>query len=657
MSFSKRTSHTAMMPWHSAAICCAAVFSVGALNAAQLANPQPVRLWSYSQLLRLLKKKQPSYLYSGLDAKTGTVISTTPANGIAGGGTGVTPGTTGSGDTQFSVTNVQVAGVDEADIAKTDGQCIYQVNGARVLVIKAYPDNELEVKSVLNLESEFSPYELFLDNGLLVVIGASIRTAPVEKGYFIAPVTAKAVVVDVKDPANCKVVRELEVDGDYLSSRKVDSSVYLVARKYPDFYLYSQTLGGGAVASGKARAVSSRVRRNAGLVPAVTDTALGPKPHRMAPRNVFYFPGFHEPDYLIVAGFDLSDATKPLQVTALLGAGEAVYSSRQHLYVADTQYLPPVGEPVPLQVSWGGVSVANDLPLQSTKLYRFDLDKGAVSFSASGKVPGTVLNQFAMDEYNGYFRVATTTSNWTPNSSNNLYVLDGNMNIEGRLEGLAAGEKIFATRFIGERCYMVTFRMVDPLFVISTADPAAPAVLGLLSIPGFSNYLQPYDENHILGFGKDAVNGLYQGMKIACFDVADVNNPVQLSSVSIGDRGTDSSVLQDHRALLFDKNKGLLAVPITVAAIKNRTPDMPPTTYGETVFQGAYVYNFTLDGGFVFRKAITHQSADQAGTYDWNAAIQRLLYIDTSLYSLSNSQVKVNDLGTLDEKRALPLPQ
>jgi len=582
-----------------------------------------------------------------------------------------------AGDTQFSVTNVQVAGVDEADIVKTDGEYIYQVNKGRVLVIKAYPDNELDFESVLQFDSDFCAQELFLDGKLLVVIGSSIRTVPVEAACVaLTPATVKAMVYDVSDASNCKWLRDIEVDGGYVTARKVDHCIYMVARKYPDFYmlpLMGEAQGAvpgavpGAVQGAAQGAAAPRGaarqarRRNAGLVPAVRDTVKGRRPHRIKPKDVFFFPKFLEPDYIVVAGFDLSEADQPVSVKALLGAGEAVYASREHLYVADSQFLPFRGGPVPMAGTGTAGAVpaaaARDDPQQMTSIYRFDLGGGEVLFSASGKVPGTVLNQFAMDECSGHFRVATTLNDWTTGvSTSNVYVLDGDMSTEGRLEGLAPGEQIFATRFIGDRCYLVTFRMVDPLFVISTADPSAPVVLGQLKIPGFSNYLHPYDDNHILGFGKDAVNGFYQGMKIACFDVTDVNNPIQESFVTIGDRGTDSEVLHDHRALLFDKDRNLLAFPITVAQIANKTPDMPPSTWGNTVFQGAYVYDFSLAGGFVFRKAITHQSPDQAGQYLYDTFIRRLLYIDTNLYSLSDSQVKVNDLGTLDEKRTLVLP-
>ncbi|MGD0092726.1 MAG: beta-propeller domain-containing protein [Planctomycetota bacterium] len=669
------------------AVSCAVLLTAAAVHAAQAANAQPKPVKSFLQLVKLLAQKQPQYLFGGSGATAGattTLGPNTPTTATPGGGGGTTPtngsGTaSGSGTTSFSGTNVQVAGVDESDIVKTDGTYIYQVNNERVLVIKAQPDNALAVTSVLSFESEFSPYELFVDGSQLVVIGSSYRTTPVEAGIFIWPSTVKAIVIDVSDAANCKVVRELEMDGDYISSRRIGHCVYLVARKYPDYYAVplllpgakvgggvatgvpvsgaanGGTLAGGAAPAGVARTAKAPVRRNVGLLPAVKDTAKSRRPHRMAIRDVLYFPYFNEPDYLLVAGFDLSDATKALQVKALLGAGEAVYASAAHLYVADSQFLPLVFAPTPMLM--GAAAVAKDAPTQLSNLYRFDVAGGAVSFGASGQVPGMVINQFSMDENNGYFRVATTTYGWvTSNGNNGLYVLDGSMKTVGRLEGLAPGEQIYATRFIDDRCYMVTYHLTDPLFVISVADPTAPAVLGQLNIPGFSNYLHPYDANHILGFGKNAVNGFYQGMKIACFDVTDVNNPVQVSAVSIGDRGTDSEVLYDHRALLFDKDKALLAFPISIAVIQNKTPDMPLWTYGDTVFDGAYVYNFTLENGFVLRKALTHQSGDLAATYDWGKSIQRLLYIDTSLYSLSNSLVKVNDLGTLEEKETLVLP-
>ena len=174
-----------------------------------------------------------------------------------------------------------------------------------------------------------------------------------------------------------------------------------------------------------------------------------------------------------------------------------------------------------------------------------------------------------MDEYEQHFRIATTTRQvWDSDkmSSNNVYILDDELDVVGELEDLAPGEKIYSVRFMGKKGYIVTFKKIDPLFVIDLSDHSNPLVLGKLKIPGYSDYLHPYDENHLIGIGKDTVEaadeltesrgldfGWYQGVKMAIFDVTDVENPIELHKVVIGDRGTDSPVLYDHKAFLFDR--------------------------------------------------------------------------------------------------------
>lgn len=628
----------------------------------------PQRVRSYRHLLNMLRARDAHYLtlnnsggpeLSGAlagpqssDKLLGTALPM--SNAPAGAGAGATADTPPS-----SATNVQVAGVDEADIVKNDGEYIYAVNRERVLLVKAFPDSALAITSTLSFASEFWPLEVFIDTNRLVVIGSSYRTEGVERAFYFSPGTVKAIVFDTTDKSKLVQLREVELDGSYLSSRKIGQSIYLVARKYPDFYFlpFIDVAGsggtvGGSTGAGVRAARRKKINRNSGVIPALRDTVVSSKPQKIAPDDIFYLPGFTEPDYLLVAGFNLGNDSQAADVKVFVGAGQAVYASRENLYVADTKFPLFFGLPL----AGGDAKQPEAPPLETTGIYRFSLDNGNVAFSARGEVPGSVANQFAMDERDGFFRVATTLNDWTnATTSNNVYVLDKDLAVAGKLEGLAPGERIFSTRFLGERCYVVTFRQVDPLFVISLADPHAPAVLGELKIPGFSDYLHPYDDTHILGFGKDAVNGLYQGMKIACFDVSDVSNPVQLHGVSIGDRGTSSELLYDHRALLFDRTKNLLAFPISVAQIKDKTVDMPAWTWGETIFNGAYVYDYTLENGFVFRAAISHQTPEQLANWDYSSLIRRLLYIDTNLYSVSESKIQVHDLGTLAQKAALEL--
>ncbi|MEW6726612.1 MAG: beta-propeller domain-containing protein [Bacillota bacterium] len=271
---------------------------------------------------------------------------------------------------------------------------------------------------------------------------------------------------------------------------------------------------------------------------------------------------------------------------------------------------------------------------------------------------------------------AVPAGNSSENLSNNLYVLDGAMQIVGKIEDTAPGERIYAVRFMGKKAYMVTFKNTDPLFVLDLADPLHPAVLGALKIPGFSNYLHPYDENHVIGIGKDTLQvfekdrygnveaegpAYEQGIKVALFDITDVTTPREKFAVRIGDRGTHSEVLDNHKALLFSREKNLLAFPVAVAEIRNKTASTPPWEHGAFTFQGAYVYELTLDKGFVLKERSTHRTREdylKAG-YDWcnsERDVRRVLYIGDTLYTLSSSLLKANDIKTLAEKRSLTLP-
>ena len=196
--------------------------------------------------------------------------------------------------------------------------------------------------------------------------------------------------------------------------------------------------------------------------------------------------------------------------------------------------------------------------------------------------------------------------------TNNLYVLDKDMKIVGKLQGLANGEQIYSVRFIGDRAYIVTFMLTDPLFVIDLKNPTSPKVLGELKIPGFSNYLHPYDDTHLIGFGMDTTvineggmdRAKTKGMKIAIFDVSNVSKPVQQFMTTIGGVGTYSEVLNNHKALLFSKEKNLLALPVTENNYDNKTNS------SQQSYQGAYIYNIDLVNGIKLKGKITHMDED-----------------------------------------------
>ena len=530
----------------------------------------------------------------------------------------------------YSPTNIQVAGVDEADIVKTDGEYIYLVSGQKVIIVKAYPPEQAQVLSEIKLEG--IAIGIFINGDRLVVFEEEtpyydVRLGPTGEfympsiAYYTSPKTYIK-VYDVSDRENPRLQRELSADGQYVSSRMIGDYAYVVINEpvygEDDEPSLPRIYSGGS--------------------------------EKEIPATDIYCCNVSDYYYMyttIMAINTQNDDQKATYATMLLGASSNLYVSLDNIYLT----LPV----------WGGY--VGDF--QKTSVHRIHIAGNNMTYVASGEFPGMVLNQFSMDEYDGYFRVATTTREGT--SRNHIYILDMALNITGSLEDLAPGETIYSARFMGERGYLVTFKQVDPLFVIDLKDPYGPEVLGYLKVTGYSDYLHPYDETHIIGIGKETTDAgefaWYQGVKISLFDVTDVNNPREISKVEIGDRGTDSPVLWDHKAFLFDKSRNLLVMPILVAEVdQSEYPEgVPSWAYGEPVWQGAYAFNVSLDQGIQLKGRITHieDPVDLEQDYYWSyspLSVERSLYIDDVLYTISDAKIKMNNLENLDYINEVQLP-
>ena len=570
---------------------------------------------------------------------------------------------------EYSETNIQVEGVDEADIIKTDGEYIYTIAQGNLVIIEAYPADDAEILSTTKLKN-FYPQELFIHNDRLLIFGTAQYEyevepmpvgEPVEKGVavdeMIAPGyypryinTMTVKLYDISDKDDPDLLRTVDFEGSYLTSRKIGSDVYFVVNSYPRWYReYPPCID---------------------IVPLYRDTMGKAEPADMEPiakcTEIGYIPPIQAQNFITVASISMTDEDSKVEKEVIVGSGQNVYASLQNLYVAQT--------------SWPRYNILGEIASDSseqTVITKFNLDNGKIRYEAKGEVKGHILNQFSMDEWDDHFRIATTAgSMWGRNqlSSNNVYVLDDDMDTVGELEDLAPGERIYSVRFMGEKGYVVTFKKVDPLFVIDLSDHEDPEVLGKLKIPGYSDYLHPYDETHIIGIGKhtieadeDLVEGRgldfawYQGVKMAIFDVSDVENPIEMHKVIIGDRGTDSEALHNHKAFLFDRERDLLVIPITLAEIpeeiKKEDQSVRPQ-YGDFVFQGAYVYDITLNDGFDLRGRVTHYDDDEAfkksGYYfRGDSQIRRSLYIEDVLYTLSSTRLQLNDLDDLERLNVL----
>jgi inhibitor of cysteine peptidase len=565
------------------------------------------------------------------------------------------PAPTANTVSDYSATNVQVQGVDEADIVKTDGSYIYTLKGKQLSVVKAVPADKMKLVSKISFNNNFNPRDIYIDAKHLIVIGDSYKNNPqpvnnVKRMVYPGPPqynpqTCKAIIYNIKDKSNITINREIELEGNCLSTRKIGSSLYLVSNNGIPCYRPGDPI----------------------ILPSYRDSEVGKEFKSISCDKINYFPDCVYSSYIIVASVNTDNLDQKVDIKTYLGNGDNIYASTANLYIALTSYPP-------MQPLLEDSAHPQTRPEIKTEIYRFALQGASSTYTGRGTVPGNILNQFSMDEHKGYFRIATTTGEvWSSGqdiSKNHIYVLDNELKLTGKVENIAPGEKIYSTRFMGDRAYMVTFRNVDPFFVIDLKNPQKPAILGKLKIPGYSDYLHPYDENHIIGFGKDTVEmkgwdgeaqAFYQGLKIAVFDVTNVNQPVEMSKVVIGDRGTDSEILNNHKALLFSKEKNLLAFPVTLMEIAPGVKDKYNTpAYGSFSFQGAYIYNIDLKNGLQYKGRISHLDPvdyQKAGDYwyDSDNNVKRVLYIGNVLYTISPGKIMAQSIADLKPISSLEL--
>ena len=688
------------------------------------ATPAPLQQFSsYEELKTFLKERMElsmssyGYLRSGTVEVTRAVPVPMAEMAIAKSTSTVPVPSTGAAP-DYSTTNIQVQGVDEADIVKTDGTYLYVVSGQRIFIIEAYPAETARLLSTIELQGQ--PQELFINKGRLVVFGNQWPEQPEPVPYTVAevmpasptsylpgrffPYSSKAFakVYDLSDPEQPKLKQDITLDGDYVDSRMIGQWVYVVINS-PAALVEDEVMLPVLSKNGKASRIKPQdISYSDDVVDYgyrfTTILALQTQQDNTAPAQKVFLTGQTQTIYVSpnaiyttyakqlsqldfmdtaidsiipslpfgvannVKAIQRSDKQKSAQFQAIeetLSAHLETLSSDQQLRLEQT-----------FEKAMQNTIRAKAKDMQQTLVHKIAIKNGEITHVASGSVPGHALNQFSMDEHNGFFRIATTTGElfWNDElkSANHVYVLDEKLHIVGRLEDLAPGERIYSARFMGERAYLVTFKKIDPLFVLDLSQPSNPRILGKLKIPGYSDYLHPYDENHIIGIGKETMEAeegdfaWYQGMKLAIFDVSDVTRPKEKAKVIIGDRGTDSYALNDHKAFLFNRERGLLVIPVLLAEIdETQYPEgVPPFTYGDFTFQGAYVFDVDVDG-FALKGRVTHLKGDEllkSGYYfDSSASIKRSLYIGDVLYTVSDRTVKMNQLTDLSELNTIEL--
>jgi inhibitor of cysteine peptidase len=619
------------------------------------------------------------------------------------------------GSTDYSQTNNQVAGVDEADMLKTDGEYIYTITENTVFIVKSYPGANAQVVSTIKLND--TPVSLFVEGNKLAVMGyvtqfdfLNSKGFSRDQGYVFMN------IYDLTDKAKPKLVKELKFEGQYNDARLIGSEVYLISTFYPQYRAYP--------------------------TPILFD---GTVEKSMPVGNIHYFNIPYSNPYLVIANsVNLNSLTTTDSEAITVEGYPNVYMSENNLYLSYTEYISeyeiqqdimmnmivpklssedqayilkvkntdndilssyekkakilqvvekyysslPQNDRDALQNSIDTAvkaKLAEYKYMEYTIINKLSVSSGQISVVANGKVPGSILNQFSMDEYNGNLRIATTISqrwsmyadsgvatdiavasdssgsgstgsdiasskmiapsimppqNGFSDSANNLYVLNSGLKVIGSIEGLAKGEQIYSVRFMEDRAYVVTFRQIDPFFAIDLKDPFAPKVLGTLKIPGFSRYLHPYDKNIVIGIGRDATDaGRQEGLKISLFDVTDIANPKEIAKYVSDEKYAGSTAEWEHKAFLFSKEKNLLVIPVYNYDYTNPGNDM----------NGALVFNITKNS-ITLRGLIDH-----SGNTQYGPNVERSLYISDMLYTKSPYLLRVNALSDLSSVKNVTL--
>jgi uncharacterized secreted protein with C-terminal beta-propeller domain len=596
----------------------------------------------------------------------------------------------GSDGLDYSTTNVQVENVDEPDYLKNDSKYVYIVSQNTLTIIDAYPaeSSKIILKIALDIESQWIQNMFLNDDRLVIFYNGQSQEEIIPQFDFIprpsySPVT-HALIVDVSDKENPEILKDYTIDGHFRDARMIGDYAYFVTNKNID-HQYPR-------------------------LPIIMESA-----ERLMVPDAFYFDNVERfSNFNTLTAIDIFGDTITSE-TFLMGYSGTIYVSEKNFYLTYQQNLPygfyeessrdrffDVVVPLlpqdlqnkinaikgdsslssarqwteiseVLQDSYNQMSQNQketlfekirkalsdyDTKIQQeslkTIIHKISIDGDKLEYQAKGSVPGRLLNQFSMDESNDRFRVATTTEYYSQYSgmmrSNAVYVLDEDLKILGGLEEIAPDESIFSARFMDDRLYLVTFQQIDPFFVIDLSSDT-PKILGELKIPGFSNYLHPYDEEHVIGVGRDTKemgNGRVQqlGVKVALFDVSDVSDPKVVDDYIVGDSSTHSESLNNHKAFFFDKRKNLLSIPISSdtnslegISEKRIAPDW-------NRWNGFYIFELDAKEGIDLKGTVTHTEND---TRYYGMGNARTFFIEEVLYTASDSMLKMNHMDNLEE--------
>lgn len=553
-----------------------------------------------------------------------------------------------------SGTNNQVASVDEADIVKTDGRYVYLATNGALRIVEA-----LNPRIVSTTRLPGGAREMFVEGDRAVVYTSSAAT-PKTCTYQYDCVFAgdgsstKVLVYDIADRKAPRLTREIELTGSLIAARRIGTAIHTVVadgggvqekpyEAWPSDLPQCGTPESNVIARlAKLKADNERaIRAEKTSFPAIRDKGVLRPASDEFLRTAIRDGGA----YTSVVSFDMNDDATPPTAKTIESRPGAVFASGSALYLSVVHSK---------QSGAGMYSFSTADEVSDIHKFRIGTSAKDTQYIGSGAVPGHVLSQLAMDEWHGYLRIATTRGRVPYQPESAVSVLaegeHGNLVRVGAVEHIAPGEDIRAVRFDDDRGYVVTFRETDPLFVVDLAQPARPAILGELKIPGFSTYIHRIDREHLLSIGFENQSGMRvgtAGVMLQMFDVKNPTSPQLLHKEVVGTRGSGSAAATDHLAFNYFAEQGLLAVPMTEC------------DGASTKFSGLYVYDVDVEGGFKRLGGVDHggtggdacrHGAQMAHDTAWassTSVVKRSVFLDDLVYSIAENRAKVQRIDRL----------
>ncbi len=589
-----------------------------------------------ADFMELYYEKHPPYQYPIYDKGGPMMLETTaPISAVPPAAANVGQSTGGKSATSadHSTTNSRTIGVDEPERVKTDGNYLYSANDTEHMVYIHKADDTLQIIKKIALPAEYSNTELFVDGDRLVIVASKYVYNNLYRSAWIDRASKTVVVTyNIADINNPVIDRYYQIDGNYREARLTNGELTVLSTTSFNFpyerYVRPHVKGTELIIdTDKLTSEFSSANvlpRKIEIAPTskidnindyLTDSRKTARLRELYAGNCadvsYVFPDAKTlesynftPSFTAVTTLNIRNNKQKSHTKLLFGDVDKTYvSPTNKLYVTSTLYSPysnacPPGAMCLMRFMQSGTN---------TLIHKFDLSNLGARYEQTGIVGGSLLSDYAIDEgSDGSVRVVTHKTDGK--TDNVVSVLGKNLIPVSTLAGIAPTENFQSARFIGDKLYLVTFKQIDPLFVIDLADSKNPKILGELKIPGYSTYLHPYDATHLIGIGYDTSTNEWggtqnNGIKIDLYDISDFKNPKQQSTLTLGNGpSTYSDALSNPRLFVWQKSKNLLYLPASLYKV----PDTKnPYRYSD-IFQGVVALSITPETGVVEKARTTH---------------------------------------------------